>query len=375
MAEIQETPENQIAIAGPEIIPEPKIGSCTSFGQLKSVIVGNESKFTKTFADFTFKHFYQQSLNQQVYDQNKYKLTYEMSLERNEDLDNLAKVIESRGPKVYRPDDLTGTKIKFKTPEFESEISPASNVRDVSIVYRDSIIETPPFVRNRYFENKHLYKVFFEHFTKGYKWIRFPHIELTEKTMDLEPWNSDRDYFNFDFSKYVPCIDGAQFLRMGKDVIVNINSYNHYLGYLWVKSFFPDTEFHLINVADNHIDGSIVCLKPGVFLINPEYQRLKDILPKKFKDYKFLCPKVTTRKTQGYKLASDQGMDVNILSINEKEVITNKNAHYVNDLLDANGFNVIPVKLDHCELFGGGIHCSTLDLHREDDFIDYGIYS
>ena len=55
--------------------------------------------------------------------------------------------------------------------------------------------------------------------------------------MDLSPWNTVRDYTAFDKLKYAPAIDGAQFLRIGKDVIVNINSYNHYLGYLWVKSF------------------------------------------------------------------------------------------------------------------------------------------
>ena len=60
-------------------------------------------------------------------------------------------------------------------------------------------------------------------------------------------------------------IDGAQFLRIGRDVIVNVTTYNHYLGYEWVKSLFPESEFHMISVADNHIDGELSssgCISP-----------------------------------------------------------------------------------------------------------------
>ena len=39
--------------------------------------------------------------------------------------------------------------------------------------------------------------------------------------------------------------------------------------------------------------------------------------------------------------------------------------------LSKNGFNIIETLLNHCEMFGGGVHCSTLDLDREDEYIDY----
>ena len=40
--------------------------SWTSFGTLKSVLVGNESKFKKAYADITFKQFYKEALKQGV---------------------------------------------------------------------------------------------------------------------------------------------------------------------------------------------------------------------------------------------------------------------------------------------------------------------
>jgi len=64
-------------------------------------------------------------------------------------------------------------------------------------------------------------------------------------------------------------------------------------------------------------------------------------------------------------------MDVNILSIDESTVVVNERAYGVKDILSKNGFDIIEVKLDNGEIFAGGIHCSTLDLVREDEFITY----
>jgi glycine amidinotransferase len=64
-------------------------------------------------------------------------------------------------------------------------------------------------------------------------------------------------------------------------------------------------------------------------------------------------------------------MDINVLSINENTVVVNKRAHGVKKVLEKHGFDIIEVQLDHGEIFAGGIHCSTLDLVREDEFISY----
>lgn len=71
------------------------------------------------------------------------------------------------------------------------------------------------------------------------------------------------------------------------------------------------------------------------------------------------------------KLASERGMDLNILSLDSKRVLVNKNAVHTADVLDKNGFEVIQVELENGEIFAGGIHCSTLDLEREDEYIFY----
>jgi|TARA_B100001964_G_C14224090_1_gene596767 glycine amidinotransferase len=361
------------------------INSNTSFGKLKEVIVGRELEIPKRIADFSFQHFYQENLNEPVYerlysDGEEYYVNHEILVKRNKQLDRLEQLLEEFGIKVHRPDKLKKI-IPFKTPHFKSELSSASNVRDLSLIYNICIIETPTFCQNRYFENVSLYRIYNNGFNggKGGLWIRPPHTKLTKETMDLQHWNSKRDYKNFDREKYTMAIDGAQYLRIGVDVIVNINSYNHYLGHEWIKSFFPKTKFHIVHLTDNHIDGVITCLCPGVFLVNPLFPNIKESMPGKFKNWKYLIPEEDTKPFKLEKgmtsldiqLASARGMDMNVLSLNEKTVMVNNRAKNVIKLLEDNNFEVIKVELDNCEIFGGGIGCSTLDLVRDDKLMDY----
>lgn len=359
--------------------------SNTSFGKLTKVLVGRETKFPKVISDFSFKHFYGPALNQEIYDASlKYKISHELSIQRNEDLDTMAKILEEQGIEVFRPEDYSKP-VNFKTPEFESTVSPANNVRDISLVYNNHIVETPTFVRNRYFENIQIEPVFKKLWIDSdfnIKWIRAPHQILNEFTMDLTPFNTRRDYIPLllripkeEYTKWAMAIDGAQILRIGKDVIININSYNHWYGAKWLESLFPETRFWYISIVDNHIDGLINCLRPGTFLVNPNYPNIKDFLPDYFKNWEFLIPEKSTRREKsGASLASIDGMDVNILSLDTNKVMVKNNSYEVIRLLEKHKFDIVPVELNHCELFGGGVHCSTLDLAREGEHNAYISY-
>lgn len=358
------------------------INSNTSFGKLKQVVVGRELELDRRIMDITFKYFYKEAIGQEIYESrfDGYKINMDSIMKRNSDLDNLAKILENRGIVVHRPNILKKV-IQFQTPTFKSEVSSASNVRDITLVYKNKIIETPTYVRNRYFENMALYDVFSQVFANGTggQWIKAPNTKLTEFTIDLDDWKKPRDYTNVN-PKYDMAIDGAQFLRIGRDVIVNVTTYNHWLGFQWIKSFFPETQFHMVSIADNHIDGAIICLKPGVFLVDPKYQNIRDMLPDKFKSWKYIIPNeddlrknidVTGMTDIDIRLASSRGMDINVLSIDENTVVVYDKAVCVIDILRKNGFEVIPVSFDNGEIFAGGIHCSTLDIEREDEYIFY----
>ena len=195
--------------------------------------------------------------------------------------------------------------------------------------------------------------------------------KLTEKTIDLDDWRKDRDMKNVP-PRFEMAIDGAQFLPIGRDVIVNVATYNHELGLRWVKSLFPDTNFIPVKCADNHIDGELVCLRPGKFLLNPRFASVIDQLPERFRKWDFLVPEdvddidVTGMSDVDIRLASSRGMDINVLSLDENTVVVNKRATGVMKLLERNGFDVVEAELDYGELFAGGIHCITLDINRGD---------
>jgi len=354
----------------------------TGFGKLKEVVVGNELCLTRRIADNTFKQFYKEAINEKVYQHIEaldgiYTVNQDLIDLRNKQLDDLADTLCDNGVTVYRPDVVNKIQM-IKTPNFSTELSSASNVRDMTLVYKDKIIETPSYVRNRYFENINMYDIFADQTSIDGQWIRCPHTRMTDDRMDLQPWTDERDYNNFDRTKYDMAIDGAQFLRIGRDCIVNINSYNHYLGFQWLEAFYPDVDFHLISVADNHIDGALIVLKPGVFLVDPKYPNIKEQLPKKFQKWQFLYPKNLTENIDvsgmtdvDIRLASSRGMDINILSLDEHTLVVNERALGVKDILDQYGFDIVEVKLENGEIFAGGIHCSTLDLNRDDEFIYY----
>jgi len=357
------------------------INTSTQYGKLKKVIVGNELNFNKRLFDITMKNFYKENLGQQLYDSpiTEYSINYKILQERIEDLDTLSSTLINLGIDVSRP-----TKVdkmhRIETPYFKSEGSSASNVRDLTFIYNNTIIETPVFIRNRYFENLQLYSILNKNFFEtperfNPKWIKSPNNFLTESRIDLDNWDSPRNFENLNpiIDTYDMAIDAAQFIKINdKECFVNISTYNHYLGFLWVKSNFPNITFYpLYQLIDNHLDGAFNILSDGVFLVNPAYRNLKEKLPKKFKNWKYLIPKETIRKyptnvTDIDKLfASERGMDINVLSISPKQVIVSKDATETIKILEKNNFEAIPIQLRHSEIFAGGIHCSTLDIERD----------
>lgn len=354
----------------------------TQFGKLKHVVVGRELEINSRFIDFTFNNFFKENLGHAdgLYNSRHeaYSISDEILKLRIQQLDNLANVLTSLGIIVDRPDKISGIK-PIKTPTYTTECSSANNVRDITLVYNDTIVETPVCIRNRIFENLALYKVFAKAFDngKGGKWIKAPNTHLVESTYDLVDWKEDRDFSKIN-QLFEMAIDAPNFLTIGKDVIVNVATDIQYLGYKWVKSLFPESKFHMIKCADSHIDGTLVCLKPGTFLLNPICQDVMHQLPDKFKTWKFIIPEDLTEMidTKGMtdvdiQLASSRGMDMNVLSIDENTVLVNKKAIGVKKALEENGFDIIEIELDNGEIFAGGIHCSTLDIIREDEYVFY----
>jgi glycine amidinotransferase len=163
-------------------------------------------------------------------------------------------------------------------------------------------------------------------------------------------------------------LDGAQCMRFGQDIVINVANENHRLGYNWLRNVLPEARFHEICITDSHIDGRLVPLRPGKLLVDARFVTTRDMLPEALRKWDVIPVTAEELDTSIYEhenmaLASI-GVDINVLSIDENRVVVNKAAKGVIRLLESHGFTPIPVTFRHRRILGGAFHCVTLDVRR-----------
>lgn len=340
-----------------------KVNSYTEWGTLKEVIVGNCVNLTRENIDTSFKLFFKENLKDQLIE-NNIKLQESIIRQRMEDLDLMAKLFAQMGIVVHRPQQIEHVK-KFKTPHFDSQTTPSDNPRDQVLIWGDYIIETPPLLRTRYFENDLLKDIFYPFFQKGSKWINAPMPTMSDASFD-----QGQD----DATELEIMFDAAQCLRFGKDILMNVSDRNHELGFQWLERLLKGkANLHKVSITDNHIDSMMMPLRPGLMLINPTSMRSKiNLLPKGLQKWEFIEVPVLaqTAKSDDQVYLASANIYTNVMPVSENKVIvfaqTKEEIAPLGEILSKKGLEVIPIQLRHSRLFGGGAHCVTLDLVRED---------
>ncbi|MBN3922050.1 glycine amidinotransferase [Nostoc sp. NMS4] len=301
-----------------------------------------------------------------------------------EDVEELVKTLEGLGVKVHRPMTLSHA-IEFKTPYWEATCIPALNVRDQAIIIGNEIIETSPQIRARYFENDLLKPIFYNYFNQGAKWTTMPRPIMSDRSFDISYVSSDRtpcveniyaqNTSEFDVG-YEMMIDGAQCIRLGKDIIVNVATKNHWLGFQWLERHLGDKfRLHKIfQLTDNHIDSIVLPLRPGKLLLR--HPKFLDKLPEFLQKWDVIYPpepmeNIFPQYEDDELILTTKYIDLNVLSVDEEKVIVNSLFPELITTLEKNGFTPIPVRHRHRRLFGGGFHCFTLDTVREGKLEDY----
>lgn len=64
-------------------------------------------------------------------------------------------------------------------------------------------------------------------------------------------------------------------------------------------------------------------------------------------------------------------IDMNLFSISPDLVVVDRDQTALIRLLEKNGLDVIPLKLRHSKMLGGGFHCVTLDIRRQGSLQKY----
>jgi scyllo-inosamine-4-phosphate amidinotransferase 1 len=161
-------------------------------------------------------------------------------------------------------------------------------------------------------------------------------------------------------------MDAANVCRLG-DVWLYLLSWSGNQAALdWLREQVPEVEIESCNFYSGvHIDSTIVPLREGVVMINSSRVQ-PDQVPKCLSSWtKIWVEDVTPQSFVDYPYAS-KWIAMNCLSIDPRTVIMDAAQADLRRSLERLGFTVIPHTLRHSRTLGGGFHCVTLDLWRED---------
>ena len=330
-----------------------------------------------------------------------------------EDLQGLSDVLTGLGVKVKRPTPFDYSKM-YSTPFWTSNSNNVYNTRDLNLVVGNSVIESPSYLASRYYETAAMYDIWYEYFEEGFKWIAGPkpllnyetklpyfrdeeervlteedkkHIELTGGRLEKLHKLSEREIL----------FEAANTVRMGRDLLYLVSSSGNYLGARWLQSVLGDQyKVHTTSeiYRSSHIDSTVMCLRPGLVLLNstrvnekscPEifasWDKIyfEDVAPtsetelqfqKEFRD-----PLGNEIESLGFQTnlhdMSSPWVGMNFLSADQKTVIVDVRQTSLIRLLEKHKFEVIPVQMRHIYTQGGGIHCATLDTVRDSKLESY----
>lgn len=377
------------------------LNSHNEWAQLREIVVGSATNYTSHDRELSFDLFFHDNLfrsdwayprlgsaSRTATEHRSWSIKQQYVEELQEDVEGLADTLASLGAIVYRPMTLAKDAPQIAGFGWEAPPVPALNIRDNTLILGDEIIETPPAIRSRYLETRLLSTVFQRYYDAGARWTTMPRPLLTDSSFDLSYARSagttlggptepieDPEPSPYDVG-FEMMLDGAQCLRLGEDLVINIANENHRLACDWLERHL-DRRYRVHRVyrmSDNHIDSMILALRPGIFLAR--HAEIADTLPEPFRKWKFIVPPEPSSESfptydDGDLVLTSPYIDLNVLSVNPETVVVNDACVELIRTLEDEGFTVVPVQHRHRRLFGGGFHCFTLDTVRDGGLEDY----
>jgi glycine amidinotransferase len=319
-----------------------------------------------------------------------------------EQMDNFAQILEDHGVIVDRLElhPALGAVRAFSTPDWtQLNARGINNPRDLFLVVGNEIIESPGALRSRWFEYLHLRPLFERYFKEDpeFLWRSAPRPRLTDESYEKNYFYSFRNTWadeekdrrlrewKFLLTEKEPLWDAADALRCGRDIFWNCSAVTNRSGLDWVKRHFATRgiRVHPVQFYGDllpwHIDYLLVALRAGLALYNQEWYPLTEEVKELFKinDWE-LIP--AARPIHHYKdslnilnkkIEGPQQNNMNTLSLGPNKICVEAHELRYIDQLTKLGFEVVEVPYDHVYPFGGLLHCTTLDVHRDGILEDY----
>jgi glycine amidinotransferase/scyllo-inosamine-4-phosphate amidinotransferase 1 len=247
--------------------------------------------------------------------------------EAEAELDELAKVLKKCGAEVVRP-----TEINFVAQGGMYNYCP----RDRLLVAGNTIVDTAMMYPCRDLELQAYYDV----------------VDAADAYLHM-PRNEGM------------ILDAANICRLNDTWLFLESASGNRAAYNWLCEQFPAVDIELCNFyAGVHIDSTVVPLREGFVLLNGQRVNSNNC-PRVFDNWtKIYINDVLAQDFYQYPYAS-KWIGLNMLAVDPETVIVDAAQVDLIRLLEAHRFTVIPHTLSHSRTLGGGFHCVTLDLWRE----------
>ena len=327
----------------------------------------------------------------------------------NEQMDYFVSVLEKRGVKIDRPEIHPCMFNKpVSTPDWtQLSCYGINNPRDVFLCHGKYLIETPASRRSRWYEYLNLRPLFEQYFKEDPElvWFTAPKPRLTDESYVRNYYyyfnnvwthgEKKQRLYNWDFqlTEKEPLWDAADALRCGKDIFHQCSSVTNRSGMDWLKRMFAELgiRVHPVmfsapddpgkperSVHQRHIDDTLMVLRSGLAIYNPDRPPLDPELWELFKKNDWeLFPAVEPTYEHNQKVAlvgvrqGKSWISMNTFSIDSKTICVEAHETAYCEQLDKLGFEVLPIPYEKVIPFGGCLHCTTLDIYREGKLEDY----
>ena len=387
-----------------------KLNSHNEWDKLKEVIVGSAKN---SCAVMTWKNKNKpitEELINKALTLSKKAMPKSIVEETEEDLDELSNKLSIFGAKVFRPKVHKLDKF-YSSPDWYTTGNNSYNARDLNLVVGDYLIESPSQHASRYYETTTYYDIFYEnYFEDGFKWIAGPKPLLNYEALEPMKVNEDteeaRKYSELTkgtketFHKLTEkeiLFEAANTLRMGKDLLYLASSSGNIKGAKWLKQILPnDYRVHITDeiYRSSHIDSTVLCLRPGLVLLNSirvnekncpklfdKWDKIwfSDVAPTSDSELEYQKNIRTPISKELKEIGFDNNLQdisspwvgMNVLSLDQNTVVVDERQKKLIKKLEEYKLNVITARMRHMYTMGGGLHCSTLDTVRESKLENY----
>lgn len=390
-----------------------KINSHNEWDKLKEVVLGVASH---TMAALTWNkpELISEPVREKAYLLAKEAYPQWLLDEVNEDLEAASDIFKQFGAKVFRAKAFDLNRMYSNPYGWSSTGNDIFNIRDLHLIVGNNVIESPSPVKSRYFEATALYNVWYEYFENGFKWLVAPKPtlqgevlseyfrdensrELVHEDLRYQELTKGRLEKLHKLGEKEILFEAANTVRMGKDILYLISSSGNVLAAKWLQSVLGD-EYRVHTTRDiyrsSHIDSTVLCLRPGLVLLNSTRVNQKNC-PKIFDTWDKIwfddVAPLTQNEIDLQKNVRDKvnkelvsmgfetnletmgspWVGMNVLSLDPNTIMIDSRQTNLIKVLEKYKITLVPIRLRHPYTHGGGIHCATLDTVRESKLESY----